>query len=63
MSHHSLGSSELTFEGTSIAYYKPNAFKSNALCEIPNATDGYGHANPGFPLVNVFTYISAGTNG
>ena len=26
------------------------------ICEILNATDGYGDASPGFPLVNVLTF-------
>ena len=43
-------------EVASIAYYKPNTFKSNALCEIWNATNGNGYTNPNFPLMNLFTF-------
>jgi len=48
------GSSELMSESASIASCHLNAFHLNALCEIPNATDGYGTVNPGFPLVTLF---------
>jgi hypothetical protein len=47
--------SESTSDVALIASYQSNAFQSNTLCEIPNATHGYDASDPGFLVGSVIT--------